>query len=59
MNDAAGYVANTENFVMVGLQYDPENDKFDTDTWCIISYGKNAARDFIGNFYQLVESKRG
>lgn len=59
MNDAAGYVANTENFVMAGIQYNPETGKYDGDTWCLISYGKNAARDFIGNFYELVKSKRG
>lgn len=59
MNDAAGYVANPKNFVMAGIQYNPETDEFDGDTWCIISYGKNAASDFIGNFYQLVKSKRG
>ena len=59
MNDAAGYVANPKNFVMAGVQYNPDTDKFENDTWCIISYGKNAAGDFIGNFHQLVKDKRG
>ncbi len=59
MNDAAGYVANPENYVMAGLQYNPETGKYDSDTWCLISYGKNAASDFIGNFRELVRSKRG
>ncbi len=59
MNDAAGYVANPENYVMAGLQYNPETGKYDSDTWCLISYGKNAASDFIGNFRELVRSRRG
>ncbi len=59
MNDAAGYVANPENYVMAGVQYNPETGKYDSDTWCLISYGKNAASDFIGNFRELVGSKRG
>lgn len=59
MNDAAGYVANPKNFVMAGIQYNPETGKYDGDTWCLISYGKNAASDFIGNFRELVKSKRG
>ena len=59
MNDAAGYVANPKNFVMAGIQYNPETGKYEGDTWCLISYGKNAASDFIGNFRELVKSKRG
>ena len=59
MNDAAGYVANDANYVMVGLQYDPGSDSLEDDTWCIISYGKHAGSTFIGNFYELVREKRG
>ncbi len=58
MNDAAGYVANPENYVMAGVQYNPEEDSFDSDTWCLISYGKYSANTFIGNFYDLVDSRR-
>ena len=58
MNDAAGYVANDANFVMVGVQYDEFSGKLEGDTWCIISYGKHAASTFIGNLYQLVQEKK-
>ncbi len=56
MNDAAGYVANPENYVLAGLQYNEYSGEFDSDTWCLISYGKNAATTFIGNFYQIYDS---
>ncbi len=58
MNDAAGYVANPANFVMAGLQYNEKSGKFDSDTWCLISYGKGAATAFIGNFYEIYDSVR-
>ena len=56
MNDAAGYVANPANFVLAGLQYNERSGNFDSDTWCLISYGKGAATAFIGNFYQIFDS---
>ena len=56
MNDAAGYVANPANYVLAGLQYNEEKGVFDSDTWCLISYGKNAATTFIGNFYEIYDS---
>ena len=56
MNDAAGYVANPANYVLAGLQYNPGDDVYDSDTWCLISYGKNAATSFIGNFYTVFDS---
>lgn len=59
MNDAAGYVANDANFVMAGLQYNENTGKLDSDTWCIISYGRRAGSTFIGNFYELVNEKTG
>ena len=59
MNDAAGYVANDANFVMAGLQYNELNGELDSDSWCIISYGKRAGSTFIGNFYELVGEKTG
>ena len=59
MNDAAGYVANDANFVMAGVQYNEQSGKLDSDTWCIISYGKRAGSTFIGNFYELVNEKTG
>ena len=58
MNDAAGYVANPENFVLAGYQYNKDKDALDSDTWCLISYGKNAATTFIGNFYEIYDSVR-
>lgn len=58
MNDAAGYVANPANFVLAGYQYNKEKDALDSDTWCLISYGKNAATAFIGNFYEIYDSVR-
>lgn len=56
MNDAAGYVANPANYVLAGYQYNEETKAFDSDTWCLISYGKNAATAFIGNFYDIYDS---
>lgn len=58
MNDAAGYVANPANYVLAGYQYNAGNDALDSDTWCLISYGKNAATTFIGNFYEIYDSVR-
>ena len=58
MNDAAGYVANPANYVLAGLQYNEESGEFDSDTWCLISYGKGAAPTFIGNFYDIYDSVR-
>ena len=58
MNDAAGYVANPDNYVLAGLQYNKYTDVFDSDTWCLISYGKNAATKFIGTFYEIYDSVR-
>ena len=56
MNDAAGYVANPENYVLAGLQYNKYSGANDSDTWCLISYGKNAGTTFIGNFYNIYDS---
>ncbi len=58
MNDAAGYVANPANYCLAGIQYNAEKDAFDSDTWCLISYGKGAAPSFIGNFYDIYDSVR-
>ncbi len=56
MNDAAGYVANEANYVMAGLQYNDESGEFDSDTWCLISYGKHAGTTFITHFYDVFDS---
>ncbi len=56
MNDAAGYVANPANYCLAGIQYNAEKDAYDSDTWCLISYGKGAAPTFIGNFYEIYDS---
>ena len=58
MNDAAGYVANPANYVLAGIQYNEKSSGFDSDTWCLISYGKNAATTFIGTFYSIYDSVR-
>lgn len=58
MNDAAGYVANDANYVMLGLQYNELTGELDSDSWCLISYGKHAASTFISNFYEVVDSVR-
>ncbi len=58
MNDAAGYVANEANYVMAGLQYNEGTGEFDSDTWCLISYGKTAGTTFISNFYDVFDSVR-
>ena len=56
MNDAAGYVANPANYVLAGYQYNKHTGALDSDTWCLISYGQNAATAFIGNFYEIYDS---
>ena len=58
MNDAAGYVANEANYVMAGYQYNELTGGFDSDTWCLISYGKHAGTTFIKNFYDIYDSVR-
>lgn len=56
MNDAIGYIEPDNNFVMAGVQYSEKNDEFDTDTWCLISWGKNTASKVISEFIDLVDS---
>ena len=56
--DAAGYVANPANYCLAGIQYNEANDAYDSDTWCLISYGKNAATAFISNFYDIYDKVR-
>ncbi len=56
MNDAAGYVANEANYVMAGLQYNEAAGEYDSDTWCLISYGKTAGTTFITHFYEVFDS---
>ncbi len=58
MNDAAGYVANPANYCLAGIQYNENSGEYDSDTWCLISYGKNSATTFISNFYKIYESIR-
>ena len=58
MNDAAGYVANEANYVMAGYQYNELTGGFDSDTWCLISYGEHAGTTFIKNFYNIYDSVR-
>lgn len=58
MNDAAGYVANPANFCLAGIQYNEERGDYDSDTWCLISFGKNSATAFISKFYEIFDSVR-
>ncbi|MBE6820887.1 MAG: hypothetical protein E7516_07535 [Ruminococcaceae bacterium] len=58
MNDAAGYVANPANYCLAGIQYNENSGEYDSDTWCLISYGKGAAPKFIGSFYEIYDSVR-
>jgi len=56
MNDAAGYVENDAIFVYLGVQYtgNADGEKYDGDSWGIISYGKNTGSTLIGKLYELV-----
>ena len=56
MNDAIGYIEPDDDFVMAGVQYSEKKESFDTDTWCLISWGKNTASKVISEFMDLVES---
>ncbi len=56
MNDAIGYIEPDPEFVMAGMKYSEKNDEFDTDTWCLISFGKNTASTVVKEFIDLVES---
>lgn len=58
MNDAIGYLEPDDDYVMAGIQYSPEKDSFDGDTWCLISWGRNAASTVIGEFIELTNSVR-
>lgn len=59
MNDAIGYIAADPNYVMVGYQYDANNDSYASDTWCLlVSFGKHTGSTIIGKFNKLVDSVR-
>ncbi len=58
MNDAIGYIEPDDDFVMAGVQYSEKKEKFDTDTWCLISWGQNTASKVISEFMDLVDSVR-
>ena len=58
MNDAIGYLEPDNEFVMAGIQWDADNEEFDTDSWCLISFGKHSASTVIGEFRDLVDSVR-
>jgi len=57
-NDAAGYVANEANYTLVGMQYNESKDEYDTDTWCLISYGQHEGSTLLSQLYQLADSVR-
>lgn len=58
MNDAIGYIEPDPEFVMAGMKYSEENDAYDTDTWCLISFGEHTASKVVGEFVSLVDSVR-
>lgn len=58
MNDAIGYIEPDNSFVMAGVQYSEPKDTFDTDTWCLISFGEHTASKVISEFMDLVDSVR-
>lgn len=58
MNDAIAYIEPDDDYVMAGMQYSESKDKFDTDTWCLISWGENTASTIISEFNSLVDSVR-
>lgn len=55
-NDAIGYIEPDPEFVMAGMKYSEKNDEFDTDTWCLISFGEHTASNVAGKFVELYES---
>ncbi len=57
-NDAIGYIEPDPEFVMAGMKYSEKNDEFDTDTWCLISFGEHTASTVAGKFVELVDSVR-
>lgn len=58
MNDAIGYIEPDPEFVMAGMKYSEENGEYDTDTWCLISFGEHTASKVAGEFVSLVDSVR-
>ncbi len=56
MNDAIGYIEPDPEFVMAGMKYSERDDEFDSDTWCLISFGKNTASTVVEEFIALVDS---
>ena len=63
MNDAIGYIEPDPAFVMAGLQYSSVEDAkgnfpYDSDSWCLISFGEHTASKVIGEFLSLVDSVR-
>ena len=56
MNDAIGYIEPDPEYVMAGMKYSEKNDEYDTDTWCLISFGEHTASKVAGEFVSLVES---
>lgn len=56
MNDAIAYIEPDDDYVMAGVQYSESKDDFDTDTWCLISWGGHTASTVISEFISLVDS---
>ena len=58
MNDAIGYIAADPNYVMVGMQYNPNNGAYESDSWCLFSFGKNTGSTIVERFIQVEQSVR-
>ena len=58
MNDAIGYLEPDDDYVYAGVQYSEKNEEFDTDSWCLISWGRHSASKVIGEFMALADSVR-
>ncbi len=56
MNDAIGYIEPDPEYVMAGIKYSERDGDFDTDTWCLISFGQNTASKVVEEFISLVDS---
>lgn len=56
VNDAAGYMEPDNYYALVGFQYNPANNKLDSESWCLlVSLGKNTASTIIKEFMALVD----
>ena len=56
MNDAVGYLAPDNYYVLAGIQYDAAGDIYESESWCfLVSPGKNAASEFFAALTELMK----